>query len=93
MRVLHLNLKKRWFDMIASGEKKAEYREIKPYWVTRLTKDFDVIKFRNGYAKDAPTMVVDFLGIERGLGNPDWGGTKEPVYILKLGDILTIERV
>lgn len=35
-RVLHLTLKKRWFDMILSGEKKEEYREIKPYWERRL---------------------------------------------------------
>lgn len=37
MSTLHLTLKKKWFDMILSGEKKEEYREIKPYWVTRLT--------------------------------------------------------
>jgi hypothetical protein len=27
-KTLHLNLKKKWFDMILSGEKKAEYRNI-----------------------------------------------------------------
>ena len=37
MNVLHLTLKKKWFDMIASGEKKEEYRECKPYWIHRLT--------------------------------------------------------
>ena len=37
MKALHLTLKKKWFDMIASGEKKEEYREIKPYWASRLT--------------------------------------------------------
>ena len=36
MKTLHLTLKKGWFDMILSGEKKEEYREIKPYWVRRL---------------------------------------------------------
>ncbi len=52
MKVLHLNLKKKWFDMIASGEKTEEYREIKPYWNTRLYgKEFDLVKFRNGYSK------------------------------------------
>ena len=30
--VLHLNLTKKWFDMIEAGEKKEEYREIKPFW-------------------------------------------------------------
>lgn len=33
---LHLTLKRRWFDMIESGEKRIEYREIKPYWINRL---------------------------------------------------------
>lgn len=35
-RILYLTLKKRWFDMILYGEKKEEYREIKPYWINRL---------------------------------------------------------
>jgi hypothetical protein len=37
MNTLNLTLKKKWFDMIASGEKKEEYREIKGYWIARLT--------------------------------------------------------
>lgn len=34
--MLTLPIKKKWFDMIKSGEKKEEYREIKPYWSKRL---------------------------------------------------------
>lgn len=33
---LHLNLTKKWFDKIYSGEKTEEYREIKQYWIRRL---------------------------------------------------------
>lgn len=33
---LHLVLKSYWYDLIASGEKTEEYREIKPYWEKRL---------------------------------------------------------
>lgn len=36
MSILHLNLKKKWFDMILSREKREEYREVKPYWIKRL---------------------------------------------------------
>ena len=36
MKTLHLNLKRQWYDMILSGEKKEEYREIKQYWIDRL---------------------------------------------------------
>lgn len=36
--MLILPIKKKWFDMIKSGEKKEEYREIKQYWTKRLLK-------------------------------------------------------
>lgn len=36
MKTLSLVLKHKWYDMIDSGEKKEEYREIKPYWEKRL---------------------------------------------------------
>lgn len=36
---LHLTLKKEWFDLIAAGVKKEEYREIKDYWTRRLVGD------------------------------------------------------
>ena len=39
--MLVLPIKKKWFEMIASGEKKEEYREIKPYWVTRFNNELD----------------------------------------------------
>ncbi len=46
MKTLHLTLKKKWFDMIASGEKKEEYREIKGYWFLRLVfNSSSVIKY------------------------------------------------
>ena len=35
-KMLILPMKKKWFDMILSGEKKQEYRESKPYWRTRV---------------------------------------------------------
>ena len=33
-----LPIKKKWYDMILSGEKKEEYREIKPYYTKRFQK-------------------------------------------------------
>ena len=41
-KTLKLTLKKKWFDMIASGEKKEEYREIKQYWLKRITGGYVV---------------------------------------------------
>lgn len=48
-KVLHLSVSKQWFDMIKSGEKTEEYREIKPYWVSRLYYD--------RFGKLSPKMV------------------------------------
>jgi len=91
-RVLYLTLKKKWFDMIASGEKREEYREMKPYWHKRLcNKEYDVIHFRNGYNKDSPTMIVELKEICHSLGIVEWGAPEaKPVYILRLGAILSV---
>lgn len=42
--MLVLPIKKRWFDMIKSGEKKEEYREIKPYWTKRFENYYEIAK-------------------------------------------------
>lgn len=38
--MLVLPIKKKWFEMIVNGEKKEEYREIKPYYTTRFNRLF-----------------------------------------------------
>jgi len=38
MKTLTLPIKKKWFDMILSGEKLEEYREIKPYYIRILLR-------------------------------------------------------
>ena len=39
--VLSLVLMHRWYDLIASDEKKEEYRELSPYWIRRLVEPVD----------------------------------------------------
>ena len=41
-KVLTITVSKQWFDMISAGEKTEEYREIKPYWIKRLTTNCEV---------------------------------------------------
>ena len=36
--ILHLTIKKEWFNLISKGEKTEEYREIKDYYLKRLLK-------------------------------------------------------
>lgn len=38
--MLILPIKRKWFDLIKSGEKKEEYREIKPYYTSRFVNVF-----------------------------------------------------
>lgn len=91
--VLTLTLKKEWFDMIASGIKTEEYREIKQYWTTRFRKDFTHILFRNGYSKDCPEMLVECKGIMQDIGLPEWGAVENKKYwVLSLGEIVWIKR-
>jgi hypothetical protein len=106
MKILHLTLTKKWFDRISSGEKLEEYREPKEYWAKRLWvrdphfgldggyyREFDIVRFKNGYAKDAPTMDVECKGIEFGGGKREWGAEMYHNYfVIKLGKVLSISN-
>ena len=92
-RILNLTLKKKWFDLIASGKKKIEYREIKKYWIQRLFNNngrefrpYDFIIFRNGYKKDSPKMKI----VYRGLSIKEFEGKDH--YALHLGKIIEIDN-
>lgn len=47
-KVLYLPLNKKWFDLIKSGEKKEEYREIKLYYEKRLLDYKSIVKDSSG---------------------------------------------
>ena len=47
--MLTLPIKKKWFDMIKSGEKKEEYREIKPYWTKRFENNLNEVVLNRNY--------------------------------------------
>jgi len=77
---LNLTLHKKWFDQIASGEKRIEYRENKPYWNARLDgKKFEAVCFKNGYSSSAPKMVIECKKIIKADG----------FYHIHLGKILS----
>ena len=66
-KVLKLTLKKKWFDLMQSGEKKIEFREPSDWIFSRLldengdVKKYDLIEFKNGYGKNAPCFCCEFL--------------------------------
>jgi hypothetical protein len=85
--ILHLNLHREWFAQIAAGTKRTEYRDYTPYWRRRLEgRHYDVIHFRNGYATEAPEMLVEFHGLAR------HGKGRNAYYAIRLGRILKIKR-
>ena len=67
-KVLKLTLKKKWFDLMKDGFKKIEFREPSDWIFSRLldengdAKKYDLIEFRNGYGKNAPSFCCEFLG-------------------------------
>lgn len=56
-------------------------------------KEYDYVEFKNGYAKNAPTILVECLGITTGKGKPEWGGSDNNVFIIKLGKIIETKNI
>ncbi len=62
VRVLRLTLKRKWFDMVANGEKKEEYRQPSKWILSRLeNKEYDRVEFKNGYGYERTIRV--FCGV------------------------------
>ena len=73
-------------------ETQNEYWDIYPthiyipsdYWKKRIEhKEYNLIKFRNGYAKNAPTMLVEYKG---------WDVNEDGDYELYLGNIIEVNN-
>ena len=95
--MLTLPIKKKWFDMILSGEKKEEYRDQTLYWLNRLyseigrqhegdkrtmtTREPFWVCFRNGYSPDSPTFKAK-VTFSTGYGVEQWGAEKNKRYIV-----------
>ena len=95
LRALRLTLKKKWFDMIASGEKREEYREQGKWIDSRVNanKDYNVVEFANGYGPDVPCCVVEYLGYDWATGNPEWGAIPGKLYkVIYLGRVLSLHN-
>ena len=62
-KILKLTVSKQWFDMIAADEKTEEYREIKPYWASRLV---------NKKAESGEVLFDEFGGYCRVIGKLEY---------------------
>ena len=105
--MLTLPIKKKWYDMILSGEKKEEYREIKPYWDKRFEHSLyditlenwinPIIKFAQGTVifkngyQRNAPKVKCFIELRQGYGKEEWGAKKGKLYYVL--KILSVEEV
>ena len=83
MSTLKIIIKGEYIDQIKAGTKKIEYRDITPFWTSRLynngkKREYDNIEFINGYNKDARRMFVEYKGVSKKAG----------LYNIALGEIL-----
>lgn len=53
---------------------------------------FDTVTLINGYSKNAPTMVVEFLGLDVGMNITTPLGTRN-FFVIKLGKILETKNI
>ena len=98
--MLIVPIKRKWFDMILSGAKKEEYRDIKPYWRSRLYNEGFVdryglpvpwqapVMFRNGYGRAASCFTA-LCSADVRHGKPEWGAElHREYYVLKILKII-----
>lgn len=99
--ILSLVLKGKWYDMIASGEKREEYRDDKPYWNTRISRWFNegmakvhhVVAFSRGYARPTMFFRVDALTrVPRRTNYLVWGEPTSSHWVIGLGERVELEE-
>ena len=99
--ILPLVLKKKWYNLIDSGEKKEEYRAAKPYWEVRIgnwlkeaqSKNLaPVVAFSLGYRPATMFFRVPAYPVmySAGARHPGWGETAVPHYVIELGERVEI---
>lgn len=64
-KVLHLPLKKEWYELIECGTKLEEYREIKPFWIKRFFIHADGRRIKDS---EAEYFANDIYALFRAVG-------------------------
>ena len=82
--VLKIFIKKQWFDEIISKQKTIEYRDVSPFWISRLydterkKRNYDQIEFINGMQTNARRVITNYEGVKK----------KGDMFLIGIGRIL-----
>ena len=99
-QTLKLTLSKKPFEVMITGEKTEEFREVKKWVTSRLynkdgsKKEYKYVKFTNGYGKDRPYFICIFNGtyignhINRNYSNNLNLSFENEIYVIELGEII-----
>jgi len=99
-QTLKLTLSKKPFEVMITGEKTEEFREVKKWVTSRLynkdgsKKEYKYVKFTNGYGKDRPYFICIFNGtyignhINRTYSNNLNLSFENEIYVIELGEII-----
>src|SRR6056300_1026422 len=83
-KILHLTLKKSWFELMVSGEKTTEFRKPSDWIKQRLVdKEYELVRFVNGYGSDKPFFVAKYLGYKVAKKDEEIPFKKETVVLKK----------
>ena len=103
--ILHIPIKREFFDAILAGTKKEEYRDFSPFWISRLAtvnergevdgfREYDIVRFRNGYNPDSPVMDVEFIEtiIQKNTSAPRRSKSRY-IFAILLGKVLATQHL
>lgn len=89
MKVLHLNVKKEYFQMVKVGDKIEEFRIYNDYWIKKLSKSYDCIYYKCGYPRnDDRDKIICFKydGFSiRNIKHKEFGDKEVKVFAIRLG--------
>lgn len=100
MTTLRLTLSKAPFEVMATGEKKIEYRRQSAWIESRLfdkkhqVRSYQYVEFVNGYGADKPRFTAEFKGVYMAdqVNETFSNGLRvvctEPTYCIQLGNIV-----
>ena len=102
-----LTLRKDPYEVMVTGEKRMEFRDKTKYWESRLfekdgkQRQYDRVRFVNGYGATRPRFSVSFMGVKlepNGVHATYSNGLEvdtkgAPTYVILLGDDIRVEQV